>query len=231
VRYADHDEAVIDLHLPGGSLPEGEDTPLLLLVHGGFWKAEWDRTHTRAMARALADDGWVVATPEYRRVRGGGGWPTTGDDVRRALDALPALLTGLGVQTGRTVATGHSAGGQLVLWLAATGAALDRVVALAPVCDLGEAIRLHLGEDATQALLGDLDPDPADPAVLLERGTPMPVSIVHGSEDDIVPVALSRGLVARHPWVELAEVPGDHFAVIQPDAPAWTTVLAHLHRS
>ena len=83
-RYDDRADAVVDVHLP-----PAQARGLLFLVHGGFWKQEWDRTHTRPMARALADDGWLVATPEYRRVRGGGGWPTTGDDVRRAFDLLP----------------------------------------------------------------------------------------------------------------------------------------------
>ena len=228
VRYADHDDAVIDVHLPGGRVPEDASTPLLVFVHGGFWKQEYDRVHTREAARALADEGWVVATPEYRRVRGGGGWPTTGDDVRRALDRLPELLAGLGVRTGRTVATGHSAGGHLVLWLAATGAPLDRVVALAPVCDLGEAIRLHLGDDATQALLDGQDPGPADPMVLLDEPTDVPLAVVHGTEDDNVPISLSRGLVARHPEVALHEVAGDHFVVIEPGSAAWPTVLAAL---
>ncbi len=63
VRYADHDDAVIDLHLPD----EAADR-LVVLLHGGFWKPEWDRRHTRPMARALADAGCTVATPEYRRV-------------------------------------------------------------------------------------------------------------------------------------------------------------------
>ena len=69
-RYAGHQDAVVDLHLPAGSLPTGPDTPLVVLLHGGFWKQEWDRRHTRPMARALAERGLVVATPEYRRVRG-----------------------------------------------------------------------------------------------------------------------------------------------------------------
>ena len=65
--------------------------------------------------------------------------------------------------------TGHSAGGHLALWLATTDVPIDRVVALAPVCDLREAIRLDLGDDATQALLDGADPDPADPMMLFDE--------------------------------------------------------------
>jgi acetyl esterase/lipase len=223
LRYDDRADAVVDLHLP-----PGPSERLLFLVHGGFWKAEWDRTHTRPMARALADDGWVVATPEYRRVGAGGGWPVTGRDVRLALDRLPGLLADLGVDTSRTVVTGHSAGGHLALWLAAAGAPVDRVVALAPVCDLAEAIRLGLGNHATEALLDGLDPAVADPMTLLDTRPTAGIALVHGVDDADVPVSLSRRLVARHPWIDLHEVPGGHSEVIEPGSVAWPTVTAAL---
>jgi acetyl esterase/lipase len=225
-RYDERADAVVDVHLP-----PAQARGLLFLVHGGFWKREWDRTHTRPMARALADDGWVVATPEYRRVGAGGGWPATGDDVRAAFDALPGITQELGVETPRTVVTGHSAGGHLALWLAATGATLDRVVALAPVCDLGEAIRLGLGGHATEALLGDVDPSEADPMTLLDVRPSASVAIVHGVDDSDVPLSLSRRLVARHPWIELHEVPGGHFEVIEPRSIIWPTVTEALAAS
>ncbi|HEY0775501.1 MAG TPA: hypothetical protein VGD51_15535, partial [Nocardioidaceae bacterium] len=86
VRYAAHDDGLIDVHLPAG--PRPADARLLVLVHGGFWKQAYDRKHTRAVAAALAAEGCVVATPEYRRVGGAGGWPTTADDVDAAVAAL-----------------------------------------------------------------------------------------------------------------------------------------------
>ncbi len=227
VRYADHDDAVIDLHLPADLAP-GPDQRVVVLVHGGFWKAEYDRRHTRPMARALADDGWLVATPEYRRVRAGGGWPVTTDDVRLAVSRLPDLLDGLGLPTGTVTVTGHSAGGHLALWLATTGLPIQRAVALAPVCDLREAMRLGLGSNATQAFLDGADPDAADPMVLFERRPTASVAVVHGVDDDVVPLALSRGFVQRHPWVDLQEVPGDHFGVIEPGSTAWPTVVQAL---
>ena len=60
-------------------------------------------------------------------------------------------------------------------------------MALAPVCDLREAIRLGLGGGATQALLDGADPDPADPMVLFDERPAAGVAIVHGVDDDDVP--------------------------------------------
>src|SRR5215218_5364061 len=97
LRYDDHDDALLDVHLP--RTPNGVT---VLLLHGGFWKTAYDRTHTRPMAVALAAEGFVVASPEYRRVGpgGAGGWPRTGADVERAATRLPGLLAGIGVDVG-----------------------------------------------------------------------------------------------------------------------------------
>lgn len=225
--YADHASGIVDWHLPAEGSPE-DGTPVLLVVHGGFWKVQYDREHTREQAGALRDLGFAVATPEYRRVPGDGGWPTTGEDVRAALDALPRMCAEIGFRPGPVTAVGHSAGGHLVLWLAATGAPLAHAVALAPVCDLTEAIRLHLGDGAAQALLGDVDPAEADPMTLLDARPECPVTVVHGRQDDDVPVSLARGLVARHPWIRYVEVDADHMVLIDPDSAAWQDVTALL---
>jgi acetyl esterase/lipase len=191
------------------------------------------------MARALADLGGLVATPEYRRVGNGGGWPTTGEDVHLAVSRLPELLAGLDLPTGPLTVTGHSAGGHLALWLATTDLATDlasempvgHVVALAPVCDLGEAIRQGLGSDATQALLAGADPGPVDPMTLFDVRPAAEVAVVHGDQDEDVPVSLSRGFVAAHPWVRLTELPGvGHMELIDPASAAWPAVVDELQR-
>ena len=231
VRYAAHKDGLIDVHLPAGPGPH----PLVVYVHGGFWKQEWDRRHARPLCAALAAEGYVVAVPEYRRVGGGGGWPTTLEDVDAAAAALPGLLAGLGVTTTRTSYVGHSAGGHLVLWLADQGHPVDRVVGLAPVGDLRAAARDGLGDDATQALLGGGPDDvperyaAADPAERLSPATPCDLVVLHGLDDDVVPVENSRGLVARHPEVDLVELPAvDHFAVIDPQSKAFEALLGTL---
>lgn len=226
LRYAAHPDGVIDLHLPGEAA--AAEATLVVLLHGGFWKQRYDRTHTRPLARALARAGHPVATPEYRRVGGAGGWPTTGQDVLAALDALPGLLAERGLRWRRCVGVGHSAGGHLLLWAGSrrTVLRLDRAVALGGVVDLAEARRRNLGAGAVDALLGDAPIEQADPMTLVEEDSAPEVVLVHGRQDEEVPVELSRRFVARHPWARLVELPGvGHYEFLRPGSPAWLPML------
>ncbi len=234
LRYTAHEDGLVDVHLPSGS--PGSVPRLVVLLHGGFWRQAFDRRHTRAVAAALAGEGYVVATPEYRRVGGGGGWPMTGDDVEAALTAMPGLLDGLGVGTHGTTLLGHSAGGHLALWAAslprAVDLGVDLVVGLAPVGQLRAAARDRVGEGAVQALLGG-EPaevaeryDAADPAFRFRTRPGCDVRVVHGTRDDVVPPANSLELAAEHPFVELRLVEGaDHFDLMNPTSTAWPAVL------
>lgn len=231
VRYADHEDGVVDLYLPPGSGPH----PLVVLIHGGFWMQEYDRRHNRPLCNALKAEGFCVAAPEYRRIGGGGGWPMTVDDADAAVAAIPGLVAGLGITTGRTSYVGHSAGGHLVLWLADQPHPVDRVVALAPVGDLRAGFRDGLGNDAVRALLGgspDEVPeryDAADPAIRLSTTTPCTIVVLHGRDDEEVPVANSEGLAARHPEVDLRILDGvEHYGVIDPQSAAWPVLLGAL---
>jgi acetyl esterase/lipase len=230
LRYAAHDDGLVDVHLPPGA---ARPRPLVFYVHGGFWRQEWDRTHARPLANALAAEGFVVALPEYRRVGGDGGWPTTAEDVDAALTALPGLLEGTGVETTTTVLVGHSAGGHLVLWLANQPHEVERVVALAPVGNLRAAADWGMGSGAAVDLLGgtpDEVPeryDAADPATRMRTRPSCEVVVVHGDADEAVPVQSSRGLAGRFDWLDYRELAdADHDAVIDPLSPAWTSVLA-----
>jgi dipeptidyl aminopeptidase/acylaminoacyl peptidase len=234
VRYAGHADGLIDVHLPAR---HSGTRPLVVLLHGGFWRAAYDRVPTRPLANALAADGFVVATPEYRRVGGpgdlAGGWPTTFDDISAAMDALPGLLAALGVRCDAVTVVGHSAGGHLALWLANQGQRVDRIVALAPVGDLREAVAKNTGRGATQDLLGGTPTDvperydAADPATRLVQRPSCEVVIVHGVDDQDVPVQNSRGLANRFPFIELRELEGiEHYGLIDPRSRAWPVVRA-----
>src|SRR5262245_35016378 len=65
--------------------------PLVLIVHGGFWRPQYDRAHTGPMAEAIAAAGWTVASTEYRRIPGVP--DKTLQDVSDALATLPAKIS------------------------------------------------------------------------------------------------------------------------------------------
>ncbi|MEU8029678.1 alpha/beta hydrolase [Streptomyces sp. NPDC049099] len=134
--YGSHPDQVIDFYAPR-TAPDSP-APVVVVLHGGAWRARYDRRHITPFADYLARRGFAVANVEYRRggeplipgqSTGDGGdatpvagrWPDTFDDVAAALDALPALIREALPQADprRTVLTGHSAGGHLALWAAA----------------------------------------------------------------------------------------------------------------
>jgi acetyl esterase/lipase len=256
LRYGPGSEQVADLRFPPFWRAErrgaGRAPVLVLLLHGGFWRAAFDRAHLGPLAAALASESFVVCTPEFRRAgQPGGGWPGTFDDVAAAVDVLPGLV-GSAVPAAegdgwRVVLAGHSAGGHLALWAAgrhrlgsgsrwyvARVPEVAGVVALAPVSDLAACYREGLDGDAAGDLLGGGPrswPERyavADPSRLVPFGVPM--RIVHGTSDDRVPFAMSRSFAARAraagDQVELTVLEGGgHFDVIDPLSGAWPAVL------
>jgi acetyl esterase/lipase len=273
LSYGPEPEHVADVRLPprggearggagapgGGGVPGGvaaaaglRPAPLVLFLHGGFWRVAYDRTHTGPLATALASAGFAVCVPEFRRTgQRGGGWPGTFDDVATAVDALPALVREAAgahlISDGPVLLAGHSAGGHLALWAAsrhrlppdaswyAPPGHARGVVALAAVSDMVASHALRLGQDAAGALLGGgpgRHPDRyrlADPARLLP--VRCPVRLVHGSADDRVPCGMSRHYLAQARGAgddaELDELPGaGHFEVIDPLSAWWPRVRA-----
>lgn len=238
LRYADHDDGLIDVFFPPSLGRPAAPTRLIVFVHGGFWRQEWDRRHARPLAADLIRRGYVVAVPEYRRTGGLGGWPSAAEDVLAALARAPGLIDE--VAPGRigpgspVVVMGHSAGGHLALWagIRAGRERVSRIVALAPVTDLAEAARRNLDDGAVQDLLGGSpseQPDryaEAEPLSALGQDSP-DVVIVHGSADAQVPIDLSRASAAASGPVDYRELEGvDHFALIDPLSAAWPEVLA-----
>jgi acetyl esterase/lipase len=123
LRYGPRAEHIADLRLPEPGphrQRRGQLPPMVIFLHGGFWRVAYDRAHTGPLAAALAAAGFAVCTPEYRRTgQTGGGWPGTLDDVAAAVDILPGRAAeatrGL-IDPGRILLAGHSAGGHLALW-------------------------------------------------------------------------------------------------------------------
>jgi len=223
VAYGSGPEQIADIRYGKN---DAEHRPLVVLIHGGFWRPAYDRKHTGPMSAALADAGWTVATIEYRRVPGKP--DLTLQDVRGAVETLPSLVKR---HNGKAILIGHSAGGHLVLWAAATtgNSSIAGVLALAPAADLQLSQQRDLGNGAVLAFLGvdARERKDADPKLL---PTPQAsVVIVHGVLDEIVPLEISRSYLASHARARLVEVPGAaHFAVIDPASAAWPQVIREL---
>lgn len=244
LSYGPHPDQVADLHLPDGA--EGA-LPLVLLFHGGVWREPHDRVHLRPFAAALAATGAAVASVEYRRVDGAGGWPATFDDAAAACDLLPDLVdgSGVGVSVDRDAVAlvGHSAGGHLALWSAlrhlveptapghrASALPVAGVAALGAVVALTEFWRGSPDRPTVERLMGGAPAAvveryaAADPALLGPAACP--VVLVHGSDDEAVPVQTARDYAAGRAGVRLLELPGTgHFDVIDPASAAWPAVV------
>jgi acetyl esterase/lipase len=231
-----------ELFLPRGDGP----FPVAVVLHGGFWRAQYGRRQTHPICADLAARGWAAWNVEYRRLGrlSGGGYPATLEDVAAALDHLadmPAHEAGRSpFDLDRVVAIGHSAGGHLAAWLATREkprVALSGVVAQAGVVDLRMASELRLSDAVVHEFLGGA-PDAvparyahASPAERLPLGKP--ALLTHGGRDDTVPPAMSERFAAAARAagddVELVLEPGeDHYGHIEPGNVLWGAVTRWL---
>jgi acetyl esterase/lipase len=206
------------------------------VIHGGYWRARYDRSLMTALCEDLAAHGLAAWNLEYRRVGNGGGWPRTFLDVAAGVDLLAELDAPLDLDRVGTV--GHSAGGHLALWAAArarlpAGApgAEPRVRPLAVVSQAGVAdLRLAAvtppSDEPTRALLGASDDvfPLASPRELVPLGVDQ--LVLHGDRDETVSIEISRAYAeaaaAAGDPCELRILPGvGHFEHIDAASEEW----------
>jgi acetyl esterase/lipase len=233
-----------DAHLPYGTdpiqfgelrLPKTKSPfPVVMNLHGGFWRAKYDLAHNGHLCAALTAKGLATWNVEYRRVGNkGGGWPASFEDIRSAYRFLSQLAPKYGLDTARTVVMGHSAGGQLALCLAGHEPSLKRVISLAGVVDLRQAWELHLSNNAVVDFLGGT---PKDVPEHYREADPMELKIpqatqwlIHGAADDVVPPPFSRNYAEekkpRGEDVHYLEISiAGHYDLIDPRSTAWPKV-------
>jgi acetyl esterase/lipase len=244
IRYGPERGQVAEVWRPDSG---GEALPVVVLIHGGFWRQHYTKRLMHPLARAVTARGWITYNIEYRRVGrfGRGGWPETFEDVSDAIDALAQVD---GVDRQQVATCGHSAGGQLALWAASarsTGHTQHAVpvvevaaaVSLAGVVDLETAARHDVGRGAVQALMGGGPDDVPDryrlgsPAALLPLGKPQ--LLLHGLADGAVPPWLTeRDAEAAVQWGDSAvhvPLPGvGHMEMISGRGPAFGELVKWL---
>jgi acetyl esterase/lipase len=215
-----------DLRMPRGKGPH----PAIIYIHGGYWRAKYDLTHAGHICAALTKAGYATWNLEYRRLgEPGGGWPRTMEDILKGAQYIKKL------NFAHVVAAGHSAGGQLALWLAAQRDAppLRGVTSLAGVCDLRRAWELKLSDNVVEQFMGGTPRqvpkryDSASPIDLLPIKPPQ--HLLHGTADTHVPLEMSEGFAKASKNAKLIRLEGaGHFELIDPRAKQWPTVLKSL---
>lgn len=220
-----------DIFLPQGPGPH----QAVIFIHGGFWRNTYSLDHAAHLCAALARSGAAVWGLEYRRLGDpGGDWPGMSDDIIRGAQHLVTVATRYNLDLTRVVAAGHSAGGQLALWLAAQQVVdLRGVIPLAAISDLRRAYALQLNGGVVGQLMGG-SPDrvpqryaAADPMELLP--IPPPQRVVHGTADDIVPFDMSQRFAKASKNSKLIPLAGaGHFDLIDPRSKVWPTVRENI---
>lgn len=249
ISYGDDPLQFGDLRLPPGPGPH----PLVIVIHGGFWRARYDLAYFGHCCADLAQRSVATWNIEYRRIGNpGGAWPGTFQDVARAADFVRVLAQRFPLDITRLVAMGHSAGGHLALWLAGRGRlpatsevavgdpiGLRAAVALAPVADLRQVWDRQLGSGVVGDLMGggpEAFPEryrQGSPADLLPLGVRQVV--IHGQLDADAPFDMSVSYVQRAQAAgdsaELVDL-GDtgHFEVVDPRTLEWQRVAEVLVR-
>lgn len=238
-----------ELRLPTGAGPQ----PVIVVIHGGCWRAENDAKHIAPLSAALTALGYATWTLEYRRVGDeGGGWPGTFLDIGKGVDFLRTIAEQHSLDLSKVVLLGHSAGGHLAMWAAARHQLpasselfttdplpVRGVVSLAGISDLRaySAGTGYCNESAVLLMGGTPEARPdrydqASPLELLPSGVHQ--RILHGSLDAIVPVSQSRlhATKARNAGddAQLWLIPtAGHFELIVPEPPAWDRVVEAVH--
>lgn len=241
IPYGNDSQQFGDLRLPKG---KGHH-PVAVIIHGGCWYSEYDLNHIASFAAALTELGIATWTVEYRRVGNpGGGWPGTFADVAQATDHLRVLARSYPLDLKRVITIGHSAGGQLALWLAARKQLsrssvlydpdplpLAGVLSLAGITDMREfgsgcngAVSRVLGGTVEEVSYRYKETSPIE---MLPLGVRQ--SLIQGSLDKIVPPELGArykfAAGKRGESVKFVMLGGlGHFELIAPHSSAWPMV-------
>lgn len=240
-RYGDDDQQVVTLFLPEA----GDKFPVIILVHGGCYRAEYSYKPMGRMARTLANEGFAVWSIEYRRAGNGGDYPNMFLDVAKATDFLREKAEYHSLDLNHVITVGHSAGGHLALWIAGrhklpessplymeNPLPIKGVVALAPIADMIFGYEQDQCSGALTVVMGG-EPDTVkqhyadgSPRELLPLGVPQ--THIIGTED-------TEMLDNTKPYIEAATSAGDtadlitipdvgHFEIVDTTSDVWHIV-------
>ena len=222
VVYGDVDGRALRLDILRPDPSPDAPLPAVVHIHGGGWMggSKDDGNPNEGLARA----GFFTVNIEYR-LTPEATFPAQIHDAKRAVRWLRAHATEYGVDTERIGAWGHSAGGHLAALLGVSGDApeLEGVGDTAGWSSRVQAV-VALSAPSDLRFPGEWNPWPASVTAQLLGGpvesrqdlarqaspvcwvapTPPPFLLVHGEQDDVVPVPQAERL-----YRALCEAGGD----------------------
>jgi acetyl esterase len=239
LSYGPHDDQFGHLH----ALPSESDRPILIVIHGGYWKDNHtlESYATNALVEKFASSGAAIWNLEYRRMNAEGDnanapWPTVFLDVAAGMDHLRTIAKSERLDLDNILVLGHSAGGHLAAWTAGRASISEtsdlycedpvlpaQVISIAGIFDLLQLDGLAQPQQVGRLMGGTPDEFPeryaaCNPSQLGVNH--IPITVMHGSCDEDVPASQSidfaRGSGA--PDVTLIELEGaDHFGMLPLD--------------
>lgn len=200
------EELMLDYYRPTGA--GSRPAACVVIVHGGGWDSG-DRTQLAGFNHWLVSRGYAVAAISYR-LAPAFQWPAPRDDTLAAIAYLKAHAGELGLDPGRLVLLGRSAGGQIaeVVAYTARDSAIRGLIGLYAPSDLNfgyahawedDAIksptlmRQYLGGPPEKA---QANYDSASALSQVTAGAP-PTLLLHGQLDGLVWHRHSERLAAR----------------------------------
>lgn len=229
--------------------------PLIVTIHGGFWKAKYGLEELQPLTSDLNKRGFATWNVEYRRVgQEDSGWPGTFNDVIDAINLLKKIENKWPVDINDVIIIGHSAGGHLALWSAfeRNGNKLTSihpllvpiraVVSLAGISILRDSWLDDMKKGNSSPVSDFMNGAPvekseeyklASPFDLLPMGTPQ--ILVHGLADSIVPYKMTSKYAKKCQKLNdnmqlITEQNSDHFDLIDPNSKIWKQTITSIVR-
>lgn len=196
--YGDGPRRSLDVWVPADAC-EGDRLPVLVFFHGGGWNSG-TRTQYGFAGRALAQQGFVVAIPDYR-LAPKAHWPDFLEDSAAAVAWVRRHAAELGGDPDRIALIGHSAGAynavMLALdpqWMRGAGSDAAAIRGVAGLAGPYDFLPFEKGGFADKAM-GRVTPPERTQPIAFARGDAPPLWLASGEADAIVRPQGSRNLV------------------------------------